>query len=400
MGLSVTAWPDLDSALEHVCRVAATVMQVARVSVWRHNETQECIHSAPRWHNGIAGWDAHVVTKAAHPVYWKALQAARALSVADARRDPVLAEFREGYLIPLGIGALLDSAVRAEQRLLGIVCFEHVGGARAWTDAEQEFAASIADRVGVALLLAEQRQLEAELRETQKMEAIGLLAGGVAHDFNNVLGIIQASAELIRDGVARGQDVSADVQAIEGAAVRAAALTRTLLRIARREAMVRTRFDLNRAVDEFAAVARTIARGDVTLQLALADVPLEVDADRTFLDQVLLNLVSNGVQAMASRGTLTIETARFHGELAPLVLGRALPAGRFSRLTVRDTGPGIPREIQRRIFEPFFTTKGETGTGLGLAVVYGGVRQHGGHVAVESEPGQGAAFHVVLPLVR
>lgn len=397
-GLAIVPWPDLDTALESICRAAADAMNVARVSVWRHDRARAAIFNGPRWHNGIPGWVETLISATTHPVYWEALHARRVLAVEDAQRDPVLAEFHDSYVGPLHIGALLDTGIRAERETLGIVCFEHVGGCRAWTVAEQEFAASIGDRVGLALALDEQRRLEADLRQTQKMEALGLLAGGVAHDFNNILNVILASAEMARDGLDAGDDVREDVSVIINAAHRAAGLTKKLLFIARREAVTRQRADLNDVVRGFREMAASIVDKRVTIALALADAPLHILADHTFLDQALLNLVSNAGHAMPDGGALSLETGLVTLPLPSVAFGASLPAGRFARLTVRDTGVGMSRDQLTRVFEPFYSTKGRAGTGLGLAVVYGGMRQHGGHVAAESEAGRGSAFHLLFPL--
>lgn len=397
-GLAIASWPDLDTALGSICRSAAEAMDVARVSVWRYDRARSAIYSGPRWHNGIPGWDTALVSATTHPVYWEALHARRVLAVEDARRDPVLAEFRESYVGPLGIGALLDTGIQAERQTMGIVCFEHVGGSRAWTIAEQEFAASIGDRVGLALVLDEQRRLEADLRQTQKMEALGLMAGGVAHDFNNILNVILASAEMARDGLDAGDDIREDVAGIIGAAHRAAGLTKKLLFIARREAVAQQASDLTDVVRDFRDMAASLVDKRVTIGLALAAEPLPILADRAFLDQALLNLVSNAGHAMPDGGTLTLETGLLTLPLPSIAFGTSLPAGRFARLTVRDSGVGMTRDQLTRVFEPFYTTRGRAGTGLGLAVVYGGMRQHGGHVAAESETGRGSAFHLLFPL--
>lgn len=395
--LALVSEPDLDRALEAICRVAAVAMPVAHVSVWRYDPERAAIHSSPRWHNGVAGWDAHVVTQTSHPVYWAALHARRVLAVDDAVADPVLAEFRDGYIAPLGIGAMLDSGIRAEQRTLGIVCFEHVGGPRHWTVAEQEFAASVADRVGLAFLLDERRRLEEDLRQTQRMEALGLLAGGIAHDFNNILSVIRATADLARDTAALGDSVQADLDTIARAAERATGLTRKLLVIARREQMARERLDVNEVVGGFVEIAQRIAGGRVEVVAALGVGPIPVDVDRSFLDQALLNLVTNAVHAIDGDGRVALETALERHAAPVAYVGTTIPAGDFARLTVRDSGRGISREELPRIFEPFYSTKGSRGTGLGLAVVYGGVRQHDGHVVVESGVGQGTAVHLWLP---
>ncbi|MDX2182449.1 MAG: ATP-binding protein [Gemmatimonadaceae bacterium] len=397
--LAVVSRPNLDAAVSEICHVAARALRVARVTVWRYDRSAATLYSTPTWSNGIPGWDVHAISETSHPVYWRALHSQRVLPVRDAVDDAVLAEFRADYTIPLGIGALLDTSIRADDRPLGIVCFEHVGGTREWSIAEQEFAASVGDRVGLALLVDEQRRLEADLRETQKMEALGLLAGGVAHDFNNVLNVIITSAELLEESIATGADVHEDLQSITVAAQRAASLTRKLLFIARREPMQREHIDINDCVRGFRQMATTILTRGVTVHEALAPDPLIVNADRTFVDQSLLNLVTNAAHAMGGQGELSIETSFVFHHSPTQAFGASLPAGRFARLTVRDSGTGIARDELQRIFEPFYSSKGRAGTGLGLAVVYGGMRQHEGHVAAESDIGVGTAIHLLFPLV-
>jgi two-component system cell cycle sensor histidine kinase/response regulator CckA len=151
-------------------------------------------------------------------------------------------------------------------------------------------------------------------------------------------------------------------------------------------------------VRDFRDMAASIVDKRVTIGLALAAEPLPILADRAFLDQALLNLVSNAGHAMPDGGTLTLETGLLTLPLPSIAFGTSLPAGRFARLTVRDSGVGMTRDQLTRVFEPFYTTRGRAGTGLGLAVVYGGMRQHGGHVAAESETGRGSAFHLLFPL--
>jgi signal transduction histidine kinase len=163
--------------------------------------------------------------------------------------------------------------------------------------------------------------------------------------------------------------------------------------------MAREQLDLSVVAREFVNIAHSIVRKQARVIVDVTSTPLPIHVDRAFLDQALLNLVTNAAQAMTVDGTLTLETSRLSLSEPQQALGTSLPAGTFARLTVRDTGVGMARDDLSHIFEPFYTTRGEVGTGLGLAVVYGGVRQHEGHVAVESEPGRGTAFHLLFPLV-
>jgi PAS domain S-box-containing protein len=239
------------------------------------------------------------------------------------------------------------------------------------------------------------RDLEAQLRQAQKMEAVGQLAGGVAHDFNNMLTAIQGHASLLTATAGLSGAAQESLAEISSAARRAANLTRQLLLFSRREVMQPVRFDINEAVTDITQMLQRLISENVRIRLRLHPRPLALHADAGMLDQVLMNLAVNARDAMPNGGELTIATseqavAAGPGEIAP---------GRYACLTVTDTGCGIAPELLPRIFEPFFTTKEVgKGTGLGLATVFGIVKQHHGRVSVWSEPGYGTTFTVLLPL--
>ncbi len=395
--VSVVDRRNLREAFAVIAAVAAEALGVGRVSLWRYQESRLAMVCAAAWHNGHLVEDPTVISAATHPAYWEALHSGRTLPIADALHDPALVEFRDEYVRPLGIGAMLDSSIRVESDSCGIVCIEHLGAPRLWTALERTFVASLGDRLGLVVLLEEHRRLEKALAQAHKMEALGLMAGGLAHDFNNVISIVLSSAELAQSSVTDGDDPSEDLAVIRDAATRAAGMTRRLLTIARREAMAFEPLELNAIVNDFGAIAKRLIPSNVHLQLALAPRGIYVSADRAFVDQALLNLVTNAAQAMPAGGTLTIESA-LETRREPMTFGEPLPSGPLVRLTVRDTGEGIDGAVLPRVFDPFFTTKHSAGgTGLGLAVVYGGMRQHGGAVAVASAPQQGSAFSLLFP---
>ena len=245
--------------------------------------------------------------------------------------------------------------------------------------------------------ITERRQLEAQFRQAQKMEAVGQLAGGVAHDFNNILtavilhlGILQATLTDPETTVA--------LQELEAQAQRAADLTRQLLLFSRKSAIEVQPIRINHVVEDMLKMLRRLLGEHITVEFqGAAGLPF-VEADRGMMQQVVMNLSVNGRDAMADGGTLTIATtaAEFDEPVGPERLGRR--AGRFVRLTVRDTGCGMDEATLKRIFEPFFTTKAlGKGTGLGLATVYGIVQQHRGWVEVTSTPGGGSTFDVYIP---
>jgi nitrogen-specific signal transduction histidine kinase/CheY-like chemotaxis protein len=246
--------------------------------------------------------------------------------------------------------------------------------------------------------LTARRKLEEQFRQSQKMEAIGMLAGGVAHDFNNILAVIQMQASLLKCGgdLSAGQTELADDIGI--AVQRAAALTRQLLLFSRKQVLQPRDLDLNHTVNEMAKMlARTLGE-NIAMQLNLAAQPMFLHADAGMMDQVLMNLAVNARDAMLEGGQLVIETAGVEfDEFAARQTAQARP-GSFVRLSVSDNGCGIPPGNLSKIFEPFFTTKGVgKGTGLGLATVFGIAKQHLGWVNVCSEVGHGTTFKVYLP---
>jgi PAS domain S-box-containing protein len=244
----------------------------------------------------------------------------------------------------------------------------------------------------------ERQKLEAQFRQSQKMEAIGQLAGGVAHDFNNILAVIQMQASLLKsaDDLSAGQTELAD--GIGVAVQRAVGLTRQLLMFSRKGVLQSRDLDLNLSVAEMTKMLTRILGENIAVQLKLAAQAMFLHADAGMMDQVLLNLAVNARDAMPEGGQLVIETAGVEfDEFAATQTAQARP-GSFVRLSVSDNGCGIPPENLAKIFEPFFTTKGVgKGTGLGLATVFGIAKQHQGWVNVYSEVGHGTTFKVYLP---
>ena len=250
----------------------------------------------------------------------------------------------------------------------------------------------------VARDITERRRLEEQFRQSQKMDAIGQLAGGVAHDFNNILGVIQMQSDLLKTEASITPAQLETAREIGNAAQRAAALTRQLLLFSRKEILQLRDLDLNQSINNMTKMLWRILGEDVQMQFQFAMQPLFIHADAGMLDQVLMNLAVNSRDAMPKGGRLIIETSA--AEFDELVCGQSAQArpGSFVCLSVSDTGCGIPAEKLPRIFEPFFTTKDVgKGTGLGLATVFGIVQQHQGWIHVYSEVGHGTTFRIYLP---
>jgi PAS domain S-box-containing protein len=247
----------------------------------------------------------------------------------------------------------------------------------------------------------ERQKLEAQLRQSQKMEAVGLLAGGVAHDFNNRLTVIQGNAQLALAQMGPSDPRREYLTSVEQAAQAAAVLTRQLLAFGLRQTLQPRSLDLNQLILAIAKMLQRMVGEAIELQFDPAPGVVEVCADPNALEQVLMNLVVNARDAMPDGGTLRIATARVQVDQACCEVHPEAKVGDYIRLTVADSGVGMDETVKERLFEPFFTTKApDKGSGLGLATVYGIARQHDGWIEVESAPGEGATFHIYLPVAQ
>jgi two-component system cell cycle sensor histidine kinase/response regulator CckA len=255
--------------------------------------------------------------------------------------------------------------------------------------------------ISTARDITERRKLESELQQAQKMDAIGRLAGGVAHDFNNLLLVISAYAELMLDSVAEDSPLRRNVAEIIAASRRAADLTRQLLAFGRKQMQLLQVLDLNAVVGEIASMLPRLIGEDIQLVFVPGQDLGKIKADPVQIEQVVMNLAANARDAMPGGGTLTIETATVRVDESYVHRHSIVPPGDYILLTATDTGQGIAAEHLAHIFEPFYTTKeAGKGTGLGLATVYGIVKQNGGFVWVYSEPGLGTTFKIYLPRVQ
>ena len=251
--------------------------------------------------------------------------------------------------------------------------------------------------------LTERRRAEEQIRQAQKMEAVGRLAGGVAHDFNNMTMIIMGFSDFLLSTLERDDPRWADADEIRKAAERAMHLTRQLLGFGRQQLVARQVLSVNEVVSGMERMLRPLLGEDIRLVTRLSAGLGGVEADYGQLEQVVMNLALNARDAMRGGGRLTIETLDV--DLPPGYayrhIGIDIPAGPYVMLVVSDTGQGMTPEVKARLFEPFFTTKPTTqNTGLGLATVYGIVVQSAGYIWVDSEPGKGTAFKICLPRVE
>lgn len=390
---------DFEAAARAICVLAAETMQVERISVWLLDDAAEVLSCACLYERTKRTFSSGTkLTARDYPRYFAALEEGRAIAAHDAVHDPRTSEFAHGYLDVRGIGAMLDSVLRVEGKVVGAICHEHVGPPRTWREQEIVFAGELADQAAHALLSArraaaeeEREQMEAELRQAQKLEALGRLSAGVAHDFNNLLSVILGNAELARSATTR-EELEVTLDEIRTAGERAADLTSRLLAIGRRQVLTTETVDWNERLHESIQLLRRLIPADILLEFQPTDDCTLVEADPTQLDQILMNLCLNARDAIQGGGRITVTTRRERSENGH---------GADVVLRVEDDGAGIPEEFRDRIFDPFFTSKElGSGTGLGLSMIYGIVQQHGGRVDVESQVGDGTAFEVRLPAAQ
>jgi signal transduction histidine kinase len=343
------------------------------------------------------------------------------------RNGEVLDELPSGHP---AVGSFLGVPILSSQGTLGWFYLAEKVGGKEFSDDDEQITATLAAQVAVAyenarlyedlqrhaahlqLEIAERnraqealrereegfRQLESQLIQAQKMEAVGRLAGGVAHDFNNLLTVILGYSELLARQVADDQRLRQEVEEIRGAAERAAGLTSQLLAFSRRQVIVPEVLDLNAVISNLGKMLCRLIGEDVNLKTVLGEPVGRVRADAGQIEQVIMNLAVNSRDAMPAGGALVIETRDVEVDDTCASDHTGVEPGSFVVLEVADTGVGMDDEVLSHLFEPFFTTKEMgKGTGLGLATVYGIVKQSGGHISVKSEPGRGTAFRIYLP---
>ena len=293
-------------------------------------------------------------------------------------------------------GELIAGLERRRQRKDGTVVDVAI-----WTAPLRDAAGSVAGIIMAIADISERKKLEEQLRHSQKMEAVGRLAGGVAHDFNNLLTIINGYGHMMLDVFNPGDRMHSHAEQIVKAGNQAAALTTQLLAFSRRQIIQPKPVDLNHVITNIEKMLRRVIGEDIVLYTLLSPELERVKADPNQMEQVLINLVANARDAMPQGGALTISTKNVELDTPLICEGSEMPPGCYVEMAVIDTGAGMDADTRTHLFEPFFTTKERgKGTGLGLSSVYGSVRQNGGGILVCSELGQGATFCIYLPQLR
>lgn len=404
---------DLNGSLQDIMEAAAKTLQVERSSVWLLDENQttgKCheiyILSADR-HYRRGEFDV-----ADYALYVETLRSSRTIAVSDASADGRLIDFREWNMPSLDIRSMLDAAIIEGGDMVGLVRFEQVKTTRQWHIDEQNFAHSVADLMALAIgarkrkqEVKEKEQLEVRLRRAEKMEAIGTLAGGVAHDLNNILSGIVSYPELLLHKMPADSAMRKPIETILNAGKRASDIVQDLLTLARRGVDVTEVINLNDIVEEYLRSPEhkkiTVQHPHIHIRTHLSPDLLNIAGSVVHLSKSLMNLVINAAEAIEGTGEIIISTRNSYID-RPIKGYDMVNEGDYVALSVEDTGIGISPEEMNRIFEPFYSKKkmGRSGTGLGMAVVWGAVKDHHGYIDSYSREGRGSRFTLYFPVTR
>lgn len=393
---------DLGQVLRTIVESAARTLKVPRVNVWLYDEERTRITCIEEYCDGSGARQIGNVLEARnYPHYFEALESLRNVTAIDAEGDIRTSELLADYLKPNRIGSMLDVPILQSGQVIGVVCHEHVGGARPFGAWERSFAGSIGDLVALALETRRRVQSEQDrcrlverLGRLRGVESLGFLAAGVAHDFRNLLTVISAGADALHAGA--GHDGVQAFDDVQVAVKRAKELCDLLLTYAGRTPASKQALSLVDVVSELSRLlrVRVPAKSSVTLEVEPNLPPVEGDPNE--LRQVVLNLIVNALDALLPSGCVQL---RLRESAPPVDLDFDFRRGAasFVLLEVEDDGSGMSPETQARIFEPFFSTKPE-GHGFGLSSVLGIVRGHEGALEVDSLLGRGTIVRVWVPV--
>jgi signal transduction histidine kinase len=384
-----------------LARIAVQALQVERVGVWTlidEGRALRCRYLLQRSNQEL--FQGAILRRQDFPAYFEAMGEKRAIIANDALYTETTQQLREAYLEPLGITSMLDAPIYFEGQLVGIVCHEHVGTPRNWSEAQCGFAGAVADNV--ARLYGEHERLHAQtvlhayqrhLMELNRMEAVGRMAAGIAHDFRGIVGAALGFAELIRRVPGLPPQADQYAQRIVEALERGRNLTQQVMRFGKDDPMSPRVLDPTEVIDNLAKMLDIMIGKSIELQLELSRSAGRVLIDSGQLERALLNLVLNARDAMPNGGRMIIALRD------TLVEAEAGECATYVEIAVSDTGCGMDADTRAKAFEPFFTTKGEGGTGLGLVIVDQIVSRSGGQLCIESALGIGTTVRMFLPRI-
>jgi PAS domain S-box-containing protein len=398
---------DIAEASKKITEIMVKAMDVERASVWLLSEDNKdlvCISLYEAAKNRHSEGDSFAINS--FPSYFEAINKDSRINAEDAQNDPRTQELNRDYHIPCNIRSLLDAGIVVEGNMLGVVSFESVGKKRRWHHDEEAFSGNIAAIMALAISNAERKrledtreQLQKQLLHSQKMESIGKLAGGIAHDFNNILTVIKGYADFLSQ-TQSDTETNEGLKIINEATDKAIALTSQILSFSKSQFLQKQTVNLNEIILNLLKMLKRLIGSPIKIVKDLEKDLWLINADISQIDQIIINIAINARDAMPDGGVLSISTENVELSADDAEQLGLNIAGNYIRLELIDTGTGIPEENIDRIFEPFFTTKPVSkGTGLGLAMVYGIVKQHDGAIFISSEINKGTIISIYIPAV-
>ena len=390
---------DFNGMLNSLTRILSDVLDVNRVSIWKLNKTQTTtnIEALNLWESSKNTHTKGVILSSVDfPEYFKALLHDRTLTFDDVYSDFRTKEFTEEYFPANNICSMLDAPFHFAGEIAGVVCLEHTGEMRNWTIEEETFIISAADILSIVFESSQRKELELTLRRSEKMEALGKLTGGIAHDYNNMLGIIIGYCELLELSLKNQPELEKYIKSIYHASERGAKLTKKLLSFSRNKSTNSEVVNLNTLLKEEQHMLEKTLTARIELQLTICDDIWPIWVDSSDLEDSIINLCINAMHAIDGNGKLTLQTS--NKKLSTLdAEALNLKPQDYVQLSVTDNGCGIEPSMISKIFEPFFSTKGDKGTGLGLSQVYGFVERSHGTIKVDSKRGHGTCITIYFP---
>jgi two-component system cell cycle sensor histidine kinase/response regulator CckA len=390
----------LKQVWENLAQIVTEALDVDRIGIWvliDEGRAIRCRYLYQRSNREM--FQGAVLREQDFPTYFQALQSRRTIAASHVLDSELTEELRQAYFEPLGITSLLDAPIYLDGRVVGVVCHEHTGSPRQWNGAECDFVCSVADNIARLYQEYERshaqsalRIYEAHLMELHRIEAVGRVAAGVAHDFRGILSAARGFAELIRRVPNLPADADRYATRIIEAMQRGQQLTQEIVSFGKDTPAMPRVIDAADTVESMRNMFSVLLGNRVTLFVDTKHPASRVFIDPSHLERTLLNLVLNARDAMPSGGLLTIA-------VRDVSIEEGDETAQYVEIAVVDTGTGMNEEVRKNIFKPFFTTKGEQGTGLGLSIVDQVVTRAGGFVRIESEVGRGTTVRVFLPRI-
>jgi two-component system, cell cycle sensor histidine kinase and response regulator CckA len=381
--------------------IAARTLSVERVGVWilaDEGRVLRCRYLLQFSSQQV--FQGAVLRAQDFPNYFQALEQHRTIAAGDAPGATTTGELRESYLEPLGITSLLDAPIYVGGKVAGVVCHEHIGVPRAWTEAESDFAATVADTIARVYGEYEHRHVETALEsyqrhlmELHRMEALGRMAAGVAHDFRGIVSIALGFTELIRRVPNLAPQADHYAQRVIDALQRGQTLTQEIMSFGKDDPVSPRVLDIGAALSKCSHMFRVLLGANIRMRIRGSGPVSRVFMDASQFERMMLNLVLNARDSMAPGGDLDIE-------YQDAIIGdEDDESATYVAIYVRDTGAGMDEMTRMNAFKPFFTTKGDRGTGLGLVIVDQIVARAGGRVKIDSEIGRGTTVQIFLPRI-